>query len=186
MSTDEINDGTLKLPAALDREAQTVNSFQTQCHEATQVVLSRLAEAVDLPLLTRHHQGDKTSESGLKLIAEPSVALVSNVLENKHRDSGTLTLLFYDTWSIHICLSKDDEEAEDWTFVPPPPEGCALVHGANSLARLSGGRLKSPLHRVTQPSDGAAKRYFLSYFLRPEHRLREEWEATDAATVAVA
>ena len=73
----------------------------------------------------------------------------------------------------------------EWVFVPPPPEGCALVHGASSLARLSLGRLRSPLHRVTQPADGAGKRYFLSYFLRPEHRVRETWAAKDSiGTVA--
>ncbi|RDA94420.1 hypothetical protein CP533_2287 [Ophiocordyceps camponoti-saundersi (nom. inval.)] len=172
MSTDEMRQGTLHLPAAISEQEAAVNSFHERCHSATMVVLERLADALSMPL-TQHHDGDaeQTSESGLKLIAEPAVARAADVVENKHRDSGTLTMLFYDAWSLHICLSGEGEETQRWTFVPPPPDGCALVHGASTLCRMTDGKLCAPLHRVTQPGDGAAKRFFLSYFLRPDHRM---------------
>ncbi|RCI14693.1 hypothetical protein L249_6893 [Ophiocordyceps polyrhachis-furcata BCC 54312] len=169
MSTDEMRQGTLHLPTAMSEQGPAVNSFHERCHSATLLVLQRLADGLDVPL-TQHHGGDE-SESGLKLIAEPAVARAADVVENKHRDSGTLTMLFYDAWSLHVCLSAEGEEPQRWTFVPPPPDGCALVHGASTLSRMTGGRLCAPLHRVTQPADGAAKRFFLSYFLRPDHRL---------------
>lgn len=174
--------GTLQLPASMAKQAQLLNSFHSHCHDAAHVVLAQLATALNLPLQERH-RADQLSESGLKLIFEPSVPRAADVVENKHRDSGTLTLLFYDTWSLHVCLSGNDDngEQQEWVFVPPPPEGCALVHGASSLRRLSAGRLRAPLHRVTQPSDGAGKRYFLSYFLRPENRLLDEWAAAAVA-----
>lgn len=184
MSDDELRNGTLQLPAALNKERKTLESFQSSCHRAALVVLSQLADTLDLPALKDYHLMDKSSESGLKLITEPTVARVADVLENKHRDSGTLTVLFYDSWGVHVCLSEEGQGKKDWVFVPPPPQGCALVHGASSLARLSGGRLRAPLHRVTQVSDGAEKRYFLSYFLRPEHGLREEWASADAISAA--
>lgn len=177
MSTDELLGNTLGLPAVLAEQSQLIENFQVGCHEAAQIIVTRLTDAVSLPSLVQHHRRDQLSESGLKLIAEPSVPFVSDVLENKHRDSGTLTMLFYNEWSMHICVS--DENEQNWVFVPPPSHGCALVHGAKSLARLSGGRLRAPLHRVTQPSDGAKERHFLSYFLRPEHRLSEEWGKAD-------
>ncbi|RDA85190.1 hypothetical protein CP532_2378 [Ophiocordyceps camponoti-leonardi (nom. inval.)] len=177
MSTDEMRQGTLHLPTVISEQATAMNSFHERCHSATLVILERLADALDVPL-TQHHNSDgnaeQTSESGLKLIAEPAVARASDVVENKHRDSGTLTMLFYDAWSLHVCLSAEGEEPQRWTFVPPPPGGCALVHGASTLSRMTGGRLSAPLHRVTQPADGAAKRFFLSYFLRPDHRVSSE------------
>lgn len=185
MSSDELRDGRLELPTPLEKQAGALGEFQTTCHEATLAVLSRLADGLKLPELHERHEAARASESGLKLIAEPSIACAGDVLENKHRDSGTLTLLFYEAWGIQVCVEGADEEAEEsWVFVPPPPAGCALLHGAQSLARLSGGRLRSPLHRVAQPADGAAKRYFLSYFLRPERGLQEAWEALDAGVAA--
>lgn len=177
MSTDEMRQGNLQLPGPLAKQAQVVNDFHSTCSDAAHVLLYQLADALGLPLQD-HHRLHQPSESGLKLIAEPSVPLAANVIENKHHDSGTLTMLFYDTWSLHVCLPRktgQDTEEQEWVFVPPPVEGVALVHGAKSLARLSNGRFQAPLHRVTQPSDGAGKRYFLSYFLRPEDRLRDEW-----------
>ncbi|KFH44955.1 hypothetical protein ACRE_042360 [Hapsidospora chrysogenum ATCC 11550] len=158
MSRDELRDGQPVLTAPWAKQTELVKSFNVHCDDAV-----RLNRA-----------------TGLKLISEPAVPFAADVLENKHRDSGTLTMLFYDSWSMHICHSGDHDDMDDegqrqWVLVPPPPEGCALVHGASSLTRLSGGRLRAPLHRVTQPVDGAQKRYFLSYFLRPDHRLRGEW-----------
>lgn len=178
MSTDEMRRACLQLPASVAKQAELVNEFHSHCYAAARVLLTRLADSLGLSLLENHRE-DQPSESGLKLIAEPSVPRAADVVENKHRDSGTLTMLFYDEPSLQVCLSSDDEDEQrqEWMFVPPPPQGCALVHGANSLGRLSGGKLRSPLHRVSQPSDGAGKRYFLSYFLRPEHAL----QAVDAS-----
>lgn len=179
MSTDEMRQGSLRLPESMAGQAQLLDKFHSQCHAAALVLVAQLSDALGLPLLERHGE-DQPSESGLKLIAEPSVPRAADVVENKHRDSGTLTMLFYDEPGLQVCLSEDevclsgDEQRQEWMFVPPPPRGCALVHGGNSLGRLSGGKLRSPLHRVSQPSDGAAKRYFLSYFLRPENRLQAE------------
>jgi isopenicillin N synthase-like dioxygenase len=95
---------------------------------------------------------------------------VSDVGDNLHTDSGTLTLLFYKDWGIYAFLP----DKNTWAFTPPL-EGCALINVGDSLQTLSDGKLHSPKHGVTQPFDGAMDRYYLSYFLRPEtavsHRL---------------
>lgn len=119
-----------------------------------------------------HHRADQPSDTGLKLILQPSCAKLSDAPDTTHTDSGTLTLLFYKDWSVHAFLP----DTNLWAFTPPL-EGCALVNVANSLQRLSGGRLHSPKHGVTQPFDGAKNRYYLSYFLRPETLLIEKWNA---------
>ncbi|XP_044718949.1 uncharacterized protein HRG_07514 [Hirsutella rhossiliensis] len=118
MSTDEMRRGTLTFPALMEEQAQLVNNFHSGCHDAAHVLLARLADALSLPLQEKH-RSDQSSESGLKLIAEPTVPLATNVLENKHRDSGTLTMLFYDRWGVQVCLSGEDEEErqQKWVFV---------------------------------------------------------------------
>jgi isopenicillin N synthase-like dioxygenase len=120
-----------------------------------------------------HHRTDQPSDTGLKLVLMPSLAKRSDVPDTTHTDSGTLTLLFYKDWSVHAFLP----DSNIWAFTPPL-EGCALVNVANSLQTLSGGRLHSPKHGVTQPFNGAKNRYYLSYFLRPETVLIEKWDAT--------
>ncbi|KAE8153820.1 Clavaminate synthase-like protein [Aspergillus avenaceus] len=172
MSYDEMQQGKLRLPTPLSEKESVFNEFHSHCHLAAKTLLTRLAEALSLPLQEYHREGEPT-ETGLKLIAEPSLDKASDVQENKHTDSGTFTMLFYNEWSLHIQLPGGG----NWTFVPPPSPGVALVHVANSLQRMTQSQLHSPLHRVTQPADGAAKRYFLSYFLRPE----ADWASREIA-----
>lgn len=150
------------MPQLFQRDWAKISSFITGCDEACLTLLKSLSEDFML-----HHRADHPSDSGLKFVLHPSLAHLSDVGENLHTDSGTLTLLFYKDWSIHAFLP----DADRWAFIPPPPEGCTLVNVADTLQTLSEGKLHSPKHRVTQPIDGANNRYFLSYFLRPEN----EW-----------
>lgn len=157
-----------KMPRLFQDDWAKISHFIAGCDEACLAVLSSLSEDFMM-----HHRVDQPSESGLKFVLYPSLARLSDVGETLHTDSGTLTLLFYKDWSIHAYLP----DADRWGFIPPPEEGCALVNVANTLQRLSGGKLHSPKHRVTQPFDGAKDRYFLSYFLRPENELLEKWNS---------
>lgn len=166
MSSDEMHHEEQALPPSMAETTAAINKFHSHCREVALTLLDRIADECRNPLKELHGP-EMSSESGLKLISEPAIPHAIDVYENKHRDSGTLTLLFYDSWSLHI---RRNEQPEEWAFIPPPPPGCVLVHGASTLDRLSDGRFPAPLHRVTQPQDGAAKRYFLSYFLRPGER----------------
>ena len=178
MSTDELRQGTLKLPPVLFASSGALRSFQRRCDEVTRLLLSQVESSLGISLADRHTV-EEPSESGLKLIYEPSLDRVTDVGENKHCDSGTWTMLFYDAMGVQVYLGpdKEGEKLDEWRFLPPPPKGCVLVHPGSSLERLTGRKVKSPLHRVTQPSNGAEERYFLCYFLRPEHKLAEEWAA---------
>lgn len=176
ISTYELLHDQVKSPPVLNPTIQEVFRFQNQCDVVARLLLGHIESSLGFPL-GRRHSPDETSESGLKLIYEPCLDKASDVIENKHRDSGTLTMLFYDTVGVQIYLGPDKEgsNADLWIFLPPPPEGHVLVHSGSSLERLTEGKVKAPLHRVTQGEDGAKDRYFLSYFLRPEHKLAEQW-----------
>jgi isopenicillin N synthase-like dioxygenase len=167
-------DTELKLPATLQEKSDLVRKFNQICHAAAMSMLSSLSDSMGLEGAQRfetYHQTDDSSDTGLKLISEPALASAADVVENKHTDSGTLTLLFYERLGLHVYLPDKDR----WEYAPVPAPGCALVTVADSLQRLSGGQFHSPLHRVTQPRDGAHKRFYLSYFLRPSHATKADW-----------
>lgn len=168
ISWDELGQkGVSHLPAPLKDQGKILQEFSAGCHGATHTMLNSLS-----PALAEQHRAGQPSDTGLKLIYEPTLDKVSDVGDNLHTDSGTFTLLFYDQWGLHGYLP----DSQKWAFTPPQ-EGCALINVADSLQRLSGGTYHSPKHRVTQPIDGAAKRYYLSYFLRPETAVKKAWAA---------
>ena len=171
---DELFRGDPKLPPILHDQSNLIRQFNKICHTAATSMLSSLSDSLGLEGNGRfetHHRTTDSSDTGLKLIYEPSLAKAADVVENKHTDSGTFTLLFYERLGLHVYLPEEDR----WEFAPVPKPGCALVTVADSLQRLSDSLFHSPLHRVTQPMDGAAKRYYLSYFLRPSHATKAAW-----------
>jgi isopenicillin N synthase-like dioxygenase len=114
--------------------------------------------------LENSHRPDGKSDSGIKFVSGPTKASVSDVPDTTHTDGGSITLLWCEEWASQM-QTKDTKE---WLWIDPKP-GCVLVNFANYLQSQTGGRLYSPVHRVSQPLDGAEDRYFVSYFLRPNH-----------------
>lgn len=156
----------------LAKEKHRFDRFLPLIQSAGLTMLARLSDALQLPenqRFERWHKQDRTSESGLKVIYEPTFERVADWFDNTHTDSGTFTILFYD----QVGLDVFDPETKTWAYAAVPPPDCAFVNLANAVQSLSGGRLHSPLHRVSQPADGFKKRYYLSYFLRPEHGVKE-------------
>ena len=171
MARDEMVSETIKWPTIVQNHGDILKRFSSGCHEACQTIIARLSDALQLEHEQRfeqHHRDGQPSDSGLKLIYEPSLDKLSDVGDNLHTDSGSLTLLFYDKWGLSAYAPS-----QGFAFPAPLENGCALINVGDSLQRLSGNKLLSPKHRVSQPVDGAEKRYYLSYFLRPEHATKE-------------
>ncbi|KAH8646946.1 hypothetical protein BGZ60DRAFT_474569 [Tricladium varicosporioides] len=168
ISRDEVASmGVSHLPQMFQDQGKKITEFIAGCDEACLTLLNSLS--LDFAV---HHRPNEPSDTGLSLVRAPSSPKLSDVPNSTHTDGGTLTMLFYDEWSLQAFLP----DAKIWAFTPIL-EGCVLVNVANSLEKLSGGKLHSPRHRVTQPFDGEKDRLFLSYFLRPENALKEKWEA---------
>ncbi|GME30692.1 putative 2og-fe oxygenase protein [Neofusicoccum parvum] len=172
MSRDEMRDGSVTLPPALRVKQSTLDGFSEACHAACMTMLECLSLSLNKGSFEQHHRAGQASDSGLKIIYEPWRHRMSDVTDNTHTDSGTLTLLFYK----ELGLEAQIEVGSEWAYIPPK-EGCAVINVADSLERLSDGALHSLLHRVVQPADGFKKRYYLSYFLRPE----QTWKDAQAA-----
>lgn len=94
---------------------------------------------------------------------------VGNIWAKGHTDYNTLTFLFYQPVAGLQVLSPDG----NWKYVKSEP-GSIIVNIADALEFLSGGFLKSTVHRVVRPpSDQADKpRLGLIYFARPEAAVR--------------
>lgn len=170
MSRDEValkGASISRLPQAFKDEWGKIAEFSAGCDQACLTLLNSLSAE-----FAAYHRVDQPSDTGLKIVRAPSLARLSDVIENLHTDGGTITLLFYREWGIHAFL----RDAGVWAFMPPL-DGCALINVGNSLQRISEGRFHSPEHRVTQPFDGVQERIYLSYFLRPETSVVEIWDA---------
>jgi len=160
--------GNRPLPEVLEERKELLERFSEDCHSVCLALLSHMSQALQLDgshSLENFHPRFVASDSGLKLIYEPSLERAADVSDNTHTDSGTFTFLFYDKLGLK-AKSPDDG---NWAFIAPKP-GCALINPGDTLQRLSGQRIHSPTHKVTQPFDGFERRYFISYFLRPGHR----------------
>ena len=163
---DKVVSGSLSLPPTLSKHTTQLTSFSTVCHTINTTLLASLSSALNLSGSSRfesHHGNDHPSDTALNLIYSPAKTRLADAPDTTHTDTGTLTSLFCDKWGIQI----EHPETKQWSFVEPR-EGCALVNVADSLQRLSGGRLHSCRHRHTQPVDGFEPRYFVVSYLRPQ------------------
>lgn len=166
---DELTRGSLSLPKPFEDHAKLLERFSSLCHFANITMLSCLSDALKLEGASRFensHRDDKDSDTSLKLIYEPMRNKCADWSDNTHTDSGTLTILFCDHWGNRL----EHPETKAWTFIEPKP-GCALINVADSLQSLSGGKLHSCRHGVTQPVDGFQKRYFVASYLRPDRTI---------------
>ncbi|KAL3425176.1 2og-fe oxygenase family protein [Phlyctema vagabunda] len=151
------------LPQVLQEYGDVIHRFSTLCHQVSLTMLTALS-----PPLLNNHRSTQPSNTGLKLISEPSLARLADVGDHTHTDGGTLTMLFYESLGLQSYHPIDDV----WAFIPPW-DGRVVINVADSLQRLSGETYHSPKHRITQVGDGAEERYYLSFFLRPEDALMD-------------
>lgn len=162
---DKLQSSNLVLPLVFAKHEQLLRQFALDCDRVVLNMLSCLSQNGGEFLST--HRPDQASATSLKFAYEPTKPSISDVMDNSHRDGGTLTLLFTKQWGIQV----QHPETKVWSFVEPK-DGCGLVNVADSLQKLSGQELHSCLHRVGQPVDGVRKRYYVMYFLRPEKATR--------------
>ncbi|KAL4816197.1 hypothetical protein BDW67DRAFT_175686 [Aspergillus spinulosporus] len=91
-----------------------------------------------------------------------------NLWAKGHTDYNTLTFLFHQPIAGLQVLSPDGE----WRYVRSDPDKI-VVNIADALEYLSGGFLKSTVHRVVRPPADQVDqdRFSLIYFARPEARV---------------
>jgi len=171
------------LPGIVHNHVELFEHFTSLSHYITHVLLSCLSDALmlgDDDRLEKSHRDGEPSNTALKMLYYPTNTNLANAGDNKHTDSGSLTLLFAEQWGLQVELP----ETQNWAFVEPRA-GHAIANVADSLHFLSRKRLYSCMHRVAQPGGGCQKesRFSIVYFLRPENATK--FEETDEKEVPV-
>lgn len=125
----------------------------------------------DEDYLVRQHTFEEKSEDHFRyMIYHPRTdgewAEAGNGATHGHTDLGTLTLLFRQPVAGLQILGADG----NWTWVSAQP-GTITVNLADTISHLTGGWLKSSVHRVVAPPKDQRQysRTGLLYFARPHN-----------------
>lgn len=164
-------------PAVLQDHIQKIEAFSRKCHELVVVKLLKLfAIMLELPdedQLANYHVYDVKGEDHLRYMhykARPAEEnrQVGQLYSKGHTDLGSLTLLFRQPVAgLQIQNSKGE-----WKWVKPQDE-TITINICDSLSALTGGYLKSSVHRVHAPPEDQAHidRIGVLYFSRTNNHI---------------
>ncbi|KAK6340592.1 hypothetical protein TWF696_008918 [Orbilia brochopaga] len=164
---DDVLHDKVSLPTVVQPDAATVQHFIEFSHDMVHTLIASLSKTLwpdSAKNLGDVHRANEPSNSSLKVYRGPMLESLADVGDNTHTDGGTLTLLYTDKWGTQIELPWNKE----WAWVGAKP-GCAIVNVGDTLQTLSGGKLHSCRHRVSQPVAGFQERWAITYFFRPEN-----------------
>ncbi|OAG10873.1 Clavaminate synthase-like protein [Paraphaeosphaeria sporulosa] len=167
--------GKYNYPALLEAHIDEIEVFQRALHANVVLPLLRLfAIVLQLPdedYLVKQHTYQKKSEDHFRYMiyyprTDEEWAAAKNGATGGHTDLGTVTLLFRQPVAGLQILGDDG----NWTWVQAQP-GTITVNLADTISHLTGGWLKSSVHRVVAPPQDQRefKRTGLLYFARPHN-----------------
>ncbi|OTB00322.1 hypothetical protein M426DRAFT_237690 [Hypoxylon sp. CI-4A] len=166
-----------KQPPVLEANIKEIESFSRKCHDEVVVKLLRLfAILLELPdedQLVRDHQYDVKGEDHLRYMHYASRSIeennkVGDLYSPGHTDLGTVTLLFRQPVAALQIQNSDG----DWRWVKPQ-DGTITINTCDALTALTGGLVKSSIHRVHAPPPDQAHvdRLGVLYFARPNNHV---------------
>ncbi|QPC72209.1 hypothetical protein HYE68_002961 [Fusarium pseudograminearum] len=170
------NDGhiTQPLPQLLEEKKALIENFSKDLHDKVlDPLLHLIAIALELPadFFTKLHQWNVHDESHLrymkysKFSPEEREKLSDGLWSLGHTDLGTITLLFRQPVA---ALQIKDHKTGEWKWAKPL-DGSLTVNTCDALSFLTGGYIKSTVHRVSAPPKDQehVDRLGLLYFARP-------------------
>ncbi|KAL4785446.1 hypothetical protein BJX76DRAFT_366983 [Aspergillus varians] len=164
-------------PAILAAHIAEIESFSRKCHtEVVEKLLRLFAILLELPdenQLVNDHQYDTEGEDHLRYMhyaarsAEEN-KLVGELYSPGHTDLGTVTLLFRQPVAALQILNAEGQ----WKWVRPQ-DGTITINTCDALTALTGGLIKSSVHRVHAPpkDQSGIDRLGVLYFARPNNRV---------------
>lgn len=166
-------EGKYDQPDLIKAHLPEVEYFAKTLHSNVILPLLRLfgdiLELDDKDYLVKQHSYEPRSEDHFRYMQyHPRTAeehrASGYAASGGHTDLGTLTLLFRQPVA-GLQIRADDGT---WTYVKPQP-GTITVNLADTLSHLTGGYLKSSIHRVVSPPEDQwpYERTGLLYFARP-------------------
>lgn len=156
------------LPSMVTKNYELFNNFMSKSRSHVIEMLTCFSDAFDLKGKDRYefmHEGDKPAKTCMSFHRYPKQDYrdENNVGHNQHTDLNSLTVLFTQQWGLQV----PSPDGESWNFVRPIP-GHAIINLGDSLRFLSGGYLRSVLHRVIPVAEMEyAHRYSIAHFMTP-------------------
>lgn len=156
---------------------QPINYLLRGLGAAAQTIFRSLSVALSLEAGERFedfHNPKHPSSDMLRLLKYHKTEVIDtqHAPQTPHTDLGSLTFVFSTTPGLqvlpHMFQRKEAPKESDWVFVAPRVN-CAIVNFGDCMTMLTGGLIKSSLHRVG-PLPGVAmhERYSFAYLMRPE------------------
>lgn len=146
-------------------------SFSRHCRQVVDHLLTLIERHLLLPpnsLLDLHRPGRPSGDFiSLQHRAHESYD-ETMIRKGEHTDFGSITMLF--NWLGGLQIR--DQTSHNWVYVKPIPGAC-VINLADSLVKLTGGMVKSNVHRVAPaPGEQAGlPRYSLVYFSHPNDQV---------------
>ncbi|KII91202.1 hypothetical protein PLICRDRAFT_51377 [Plicaturopsis crispa FD-325 SS-3] len=162
-------------PSPVSTHLAEIEEFARDLHKhVLDPLLVLFALALELPedYLTKIHTYEKKSEDHLRYMKYSKYTPEENkrikgVWLKGHTDLGSVTLLFRQPVA---SLQIRDQTTEQWKWVKPQ-DGTITVNTCDALSFLTGGYIKSTIHRVVSPPKDQqhVDRLGLLYFARPHN-----------------
>ncbi|EKM57163.1 uncharacterized protein PHACADRAFT_254744 [Phanerochaete carnosa HHB-10118-sp] len=162
-----------------------VKPFMLKSIDICNILMSTLNNKLGLPKGRLHelHQLEKESHCQSRCIKKPPGKAVSadELALSAHTDYGSLSFLHNRLGGLQVMPPGDTS----WYYIKPIP-GHAICNVGDALAIMSGGILRSNVHRViTPPKEQAAyERWSLVYFHRPHDGVVLEALVNDSPMIA--
>ncbi|KAE9406691.1 Clavaminate synthase-like protein [Gymnopus androsaceus JB14] len=151
-----------------DRMESTIIPFVKKSIEINDTILSIFNTKLGLPegTLQKLHPLDEYSGSEARTIKVPKNFPAEKQALGAHTDFGSLSFLHNRLGGLQVLPPGIDE----WQYVKPVP-GHAICNVGDALTLLSGGILRSNIHRVFPPPGAQAsfERWSQVFFTRPEN-----------------
>lgn len=173
---------TQVIPSTLENHLPAIYEFQETCRSICLEILNLLAISLGLSkdIFTSQHMAKEDDLSILRMLyyaSQPSnpenPSGSASIRAGAHSDYGSLTLLFQESdgpTGLQVLTSSETDPTSSWKDVAVQP-GAILVNIGDALEFWTGGKLKSTVHRViqpTHPSHHHPTRFSIAYFCQPD------------------
>ncbi|KAF8901001.1 Clavaminate synthase-like protein [Gymnopilus junonius] len=147
---------------------EVVRPFIQACLKSSAVLMDVFNEKLQLPIgtLSELHRPEKECISEARCIRVPPALKDTKVALGAHTDFGSISILANKLGGLQVLVSAGN--TSEWKYVKPI-DGFVICNIGDTLSILSGGVLKSCVHRVVPPPglQFMHERWSLVYFSRP-------------------
>ena len=160
-------------PPAFEKSRPLLTSCAKHMHSIASMILTHLSTHLALApqTLSTMHALTKSSPSNLRFLhMPPQQASAAQTSLMGHTDNGSVTVLFNIVGGLQVL-----DDTDDWCYIRPE-SGHAIINLGDSMVQLTGGVLRSNMHRVV-PAPGAQSecpRFSVAYAMKPPYACRME------------